>query len=51
MSIKLNENMKCHFGKQNGIDEIEELVFDRILQEQIIKNPSNMCALYDEIND
>ena len=47
----MNENIKCLFGKQNGIDEIEELVFDRVLQEQIIKNPSNMLAIYNEVND
>ena len=51
LSVKVNENIKCLFGKQNGIDEIEELVFDRVLQEQIIKNPSNMLAIYNEVND
>ena len=51
LSIKVNENIKCLHGKHNGIDEIEQLVFDRVLQEQIIKNPSNMLAIYNEVSD
>jgi len=51
LSVKVYDSIKCLYGKQNGVDEIEELIFDRVLQEQIIKNPSNMLAVYNEIKD